>query len=530
MLRCGPLGRGRSLRQGGPDLVLQPVRLGAEDGLDVVADLDHARCTQRPQRSGVHGSLVHHLDPQPGDAGIDGLEVVRAAEGGNEPVRPRGRSVRIGDVVGAGHRPIRVVQPRVASRGEQVPPGDREAEQRVVEEEEHHTHHDQQRDVLRRRGRAVEEQVDQAGREREAEVDVEGVRQGQGEAGEHRVDHVEGEGDEHERELEGLGDAGEEGRQPGGGEDADGQLLLVGARHVDHRECGSGEAEHQDRVEAGGQAAGLGVTVGEAGELTGVGGAVGGELAVEEPDVGVDDVVQAERDQHPVDESVHERTDRTRSTDELGDAGETHVEEGVEVAETEPDEERRQRDHDGHEPSAAEEAEVGRQLDRVVAVEEPRRHHSDDDAGEDAVVDHRLVTARGGLPCEHDRRHGLEDLRDDEVARHGRQGRRSVRLAGEADGHTDREQQRQVGEDRAAGSAHRVEEGADDRRVVLAEQVLLPEAKQDSCRRQQRDGEHQALAEALELGEARDAQAASSRLGVDGSGGCHRILRLRRLV
>ena len=238
-------------------------------------------------------------------------------------------------------------------------------------------------------------------------------------------------------------------------------------------------------------------------------------------------MVQAERDQHPVDEAVDERPDRTRPADELGDVGQPHVEEGVEVAQAEPDEERRERDHDGHEPAAAEEAEVGRQLDRVVAVEEPRRHDADDDAGEDAVVDHRLLTGRGGLAGEHDRRHRLEDLGDDEVARHCREGRRSVRLASEADGHTDREQQRQVREDRAAGRAHRVEEGADDRRVVLAEQVLLPEPEQDSGRGQQCDGEHQALAEALELAESGDPQAASLRLGVDGSGGCHRVLRLR---
>ena len=52
------------------------------------------------------------------------------------------------------------------------------------------------------------------------------------------------------------------------------------------------------------------------------------------------------------------------------------------------------RHHDGHEPAAAEEAEIRRQLDGVVPVEQHRGDQADHDAGEHAVVDLRL---RAGL-------------------------------------------------------------------------------------------------------------------------------------
>ena len=224
-------------------------------------------------------------------------------------------------------------------------------------------------------------------------------------------------------------------------------------------------------------------------------------------------MVQAERDQHPVDEAVEEGAERARAADELADRGQAGVEDRVEVAEDEAEEEAGEGDDDRHEAPAAEEAEVGRQLDRVVPVEEGRGDEADEDPAEDGVVDHRLPAARGLLPFEHERRHRLEDRLDDEVAGDGREGGRPVRLAGEADRDADGEEDRQVREDRAARRAHGLEEGADDRGVDLAEEVGLAEPEQDAGRRQQRDRQHQALAEPLELGEPGDPQAPGRRCG-----------------
>ena len=103
-------------------------------------------------------------------------------------------------------------------------------------------------------------------------------------------------------------------------QDADRDLLLLLVRHVDHRQRGGRQPEHQDRVEAGGQQAGGRVAGGEPGEFTGDDCAVGRlVVAVEEPDVGVQDVVQADRDQHPVGEAVDERAEGARAADELAE-------------------------------------------------------------------------------------------------------------------------------------------------------------------------------------------------------------------
>ena len=68
------------------DLALQDLGLGAEDGLHVVADLDHAGGAERLQASLVDLVLVGDLHPQPGDARVDVDQVLPAPEGGDQPL------------------------------------------------------------------------------------------------------------------------------------------------------------------------------------------------------------------------------------------------------------------------------------------------------------------------------------------------------------------------------------------------------------------------------------------------------------
>ena len=119
----------------------------------------------------------------------------------------------------------------------------------------------------------------------------------------------------------------------GRAEDAEGHLLLLGLRHVDHGQGGGRKAEHQDRVEAGGQQSCGRVAGREPGELTGDDIAARRlVVAVDEPDVGVQDVVQPDRDQHPVREAIGERAESPCATDELTNRGEAGIEDRVEVA------------------------------------------------------------------------------------------------------------------------------------------------------------------------------------------------------
>ena len=93
-----------------------------------------------------------------------------------------------------------------------------------------------------------------------------------------------------------------------------------------------------------------------------------------------------------------------------------------------------------------------------------------------------------------------------EVAHDGSQRSRPVGLAGEPDRDTDRKQQRQVGEQGTARGAHGHEERPDDRGVDPAQQVVLTQPEQDARRGQHGDRQHQALAESLQLREARYVQ------------------------
>ena len=397
---------------------------------------------------------------------------------------------------------------RLAARCAHIPLGDGESEQHVIQHEEHQTHHDEQWDVLGRRGGAVEQQVHQPGREREAEVDVEGVGDRQRQPGEDRVDDIKRERHEHEGELQRFGDTGQKRRQPGRREDAERQLLLPRVGDVDHRQRGGGQTEHQDRVEACSQMSAGGITRGEPRQFARDDRPVGlGVAAVEEPDVGVQDVVQPNGNQHPVGEAVGEGSQRTGPADELAQAGQSGVEERIEVAHRERDHQNGQRHDDRHKSPPTEETEVRRQLDGVVPVEQPGGEESDDDAAQHAVVDLRLITGLVQDPVQHDRRHGLEHRLHHQVADDRRQCGGPVGLAGEPDGHTHGEQQGEVVEQCATGRAHGLEERADHRGLDPAQQVILAQAQQDARRREHSDRQHEALAEPLQLRETGDVQS-----------------------
>ncbi len=117
---------------------------------------------------------------------------------------------------------------------------------------------------------------------------------------------------------------------------------------------------------------------------------------------------------------------------------------------------------DRHEPAAAEEREPGRQLDPVVPLVQQRGDDTHQDAAEHVrrvlgapVDDLRLCPVRHlgdedvALQFVGVREHDLGDPVEDQVADHGGERRGAVGLLGEADRHTDGEEQRQRGEQRA---------------------------------------------------------------------------------
>ncbi len=177
---------------------------------------------------------------------------------------------------------------------------DDEPEQDVVD----HRVAEPDRDQQPRVGRdvPVEDVVEEAGGEAEPVLDAEGVDQGQRRARQQRVDDVQREGDEHERELERLGDAGEEGGEGGREHDAADELLVLRAAP---RARSPARRPGRANIMIGKKPVMKAPAVGSPARKRGMSPVtasppVVGVLAEDEPRRVVEDVVQAERDQQPV--------------------------------------------------------------------------------------------------------------------------------------------------------------------------------------------------------------------------------------
>ena len=139
----------------------------------------------------------------------------------------------------------------------------------------------------------------------------------------------------------------------------------------------------------------------------------------------------------------------------------------------------------------AEEAEIGRQRDPVVAVEHPGRQTARENAAEHAGLDRRNAHDRVGLDAFRLGDHA-ERRRHDEIA-DGRGDARYAIVLGEAERDADREDQRQIAEDHVARVLHQLE---DDGGHVTVE-IGRAEAEQQPGDGQHRDRQHQRFADLL---------------------------------
>ena len=207
-------------------------------------------------------------------------------------------------------------------------------------------------------------------------------------------------------------------------------------------------------------------------------------------------MVQAERNQQAVQESVDAGADRAEREHPLAEDDQAVVDEG-------PDEEQRdrhdQRDaggDDGDGALAREEREVVGQLRVFEPVVAPGADQTADDAHE-----HVLDLAEGwvdGFEClgagEQLHGLGLQQGRDRQPRDEARERRGAVRLVSHADRDADCEQQRHVVDERAAGC------GQERRGDVVAGEVRDPvaDAEEDCGDRQHCHRQHDRSAESLE--------------------------------
>lgn len=195
----------------------------------------------------------------------------------------------------------------LTAQGLEVVLDDQEAEGEVVECEECDANRDNQDDIAAKT--PVEYEVDDVTARGETDADAEQVADSACQTGVQCVNKVQLGCNEHEGELEGFGDTGDErGDGRGGHQTLDFALALLCA--LVHSQCGTGQTEHHNDKEHGQEQAGSGIACEKAGHLTGNDRAVRlGVRAEVKVDVRVEYVMQTDRDEQTVEKTEDEDTD-----------------------------------------------------------------------------------------------------------------------------------------------------------------------------------------------------------------------------
>ncbi len=227
-------------------------------------------------------------------------------------------------------------------------------------------------------------------------------------------------------------------------------------------------------------------------------GAVGlGEVTGLEPGVGVHELVHADRQQAAVDQAEGARAERAGTDQAVVQALDGVADRAPGQAEEHTDTGADEGHDDRHQAAAVEEAEPVDQPRAVVPLPEHRGQQTDHDAAQHArvLVGGGVVLAGEDLVLG-DRERGQHVLVDQEADQRG-EGGGAVSLLREADRDTHREQQRQAIEDRSTGG---VEHRCDlvPAEAVLAEDVVLAEAHQQTGGGEHGNGQLQAAADLLQ--------------------------------
>src|SRR5688572_3947620 len=237
-------------------LGFQILALRAEDGLQAVADDDHAGGAQGFQFIDAGFGDIVEFNAQARDAGIETSDIAASAKSANEL---EGEAVATGAARGLGGFRF-----HFASGSEEVKPADGKGKNAVIHGSPERPDNKEPERAMRFREK--DDVVDEPVREGEAMFDAERDAEEVGRAGEDCVDAVENWCDEEEGELDWFGDAGEESSERGGDHDAANFFALLGTSGAPHGEGGSGQAEHFEKVTTT-HVAGSGIAGDEAGDF-----------------------------------------------------------------------------------------------------------------------------------------------------------------------------------------------------------------------------------------------------------------------
>ena len=222
---------------------------------------------------------------------------------------------------------------------------------------------------------------------------------------------------------------------------------LVRARRVPHRERRCGQAEHFEEVTAS-HVAGRRIAGDEPGDLAidhGAGGGIGVSARLKE-ERHVPDMVKPERDKRAFDHTIDgegERRPFVHRPVRKGLNG-TSNRRPYET-ENRADDDHSKRSDDGDRPFAREETEVARKFNRVKTVEGCRRDQAHDDTTEDTGIDGRNAHDALGFDLVKLRANAERGQKND-ITDDARERGNAIIFC-EPNGHTNGEEQRQIGKD-----------------------------------------------------------------------------------
>ncbi len=332
----------------------------------------------------------------------------------------------------------------------------------------------------------VQHVVKQPCRKTEAEVHTDEMHEDHGQPRRHGMHRVENRRQEHERELDRLGDAREKGGQGEGEQQARDTRPSFRPRRVIHGQAGAREAEHHHRKETGHEGARARIAGEEALEVA----RRTVKVPDDEPGEVVEDVMQASDDQHAIEHAVGKQAERSGT--EYAPARRVHAvfddRPGGTDHRGKPDAGKARRDRD--EAATTEEAQIAGQVNLVEAVVEQTDRNAQfgelarfeggyGDVARSAVETGGHVGRQG--------HEGIDAARRDQVAHERGQSGRAMIFLGQAHRHAHCKQQTQVGEDRVARRRH----------GRPAQHVGLPEPQEQPGDRQYRNRQHQGSPELL---------------------------------
>ena len=318
--------------------------------------------------------MILDLEAQTGRAVVNVGNVALAADSSQDTGSDGGEVVVGEGDVGLSSLGVLVL----TAGGLQVELDDSELEHQVEDNESGDAQRDDHPGIVSSGQAGGEDQVGSTGGEAEACAEAGVVGDDGEDAVQGSIDNIQGEAEEHEAELERLGNAADEGADSSGNNQADSSLLVLGS--LDHSQSSTGDTEHHAGEEAGHVHAEVPINTILTGDIASPEVLQITQTNGVKPEHVVQGVMQTGGDQQTVQESVDAGADAAHLGNAVAESNQNAEDDGPDEQQSDRNQNGNDSGHDSNAALAAEECQPVRQLgilELVVAG-------STDDGGQDA--------------------------------------------------------------------------------------------------------------------------------------------------